>query len=209
MNRDSIRAVLFRYYEEPVSAFFEKLGFSPNGVTLLGLVVTCVSALFIGTGALLIGGLVMFSGAALDLIDGGLARRKGVVTKFGALLDSVSDRIQEAIVLLGLLIYYLNAPSESVLGVFSYDKLGAVLSYTAFIGSILVSYLRARSEGLGIECKIGIMTRPERVIALGLGLLVAHWIPLAVIIVLFALTVLGLITTAQRLYHSSSTLEGR
>ncbi|MEC8912606.1 MAG: hypothetical protein VX478_04200, partial [Chloroflexota bacterium] len=94
-------------------------------------------------------------------------------------------------------------------GVFSYDKLGAVLSYTAFIGSILVSYLRARSEGLGIECKIGIMTRPERVIALGLGLLVAHWVPLVAIIVLFVLTVLGLITTAQRLYHSSSTLEGR
>ena len=121
MNRDSMRAILSRYYEEPVSAFFEKLGFSPNGVTLLGLAVTCVSALFIGAGALLIGGLVMLSGAALDLIDGGLARRKGIATKFGALLDSVSDRIQEAIVLLGLLIYYLNAPSDSVLGVFSYD----------------------------------------------------------------------------------------
>ena len=207
MNRDSMRAILSRYYEQPVSVFFEKLGFSPNGVTLLGLAVTCVSALFIGAGALLIGGLVMLSGAALDLIDGGLARRKGIATKFGALLDSVSDRIQEAIVLLGLLIYYLNAPSDSVLGVFSYDKLGVILSYTAFIGSILVSYLRARSEGLGIECKIGIMTRPERVLALGSGLVVAHWAPLAVMIVLFVLTVLGLLTTAQRLYHSRSTLE--
>ena len=207
MNRDSMRAILSRYYEEPVSAFFEKLGFSPNGVTLLGLAVTCVSALFIGAGALLIGGLVMLSGAALDLIDGGLARRKGIATKFGALLDSVSDRIQEALVLLGLLIYYLNSPSDSVLGVFSYDKLGVILSYTAFIGSILVSYLRARSEGLGIECKIGIMTRPERVLALGVGLVVAHWAPSAVMIVLFVLTVLGLLTTAQRLYHSWSTLE--
>ena len=207
MNRDSMRAILSRYYEEPVSAFFEKLGFSPNGVTLLGLAVTCVSALFIGAGALLIGGLVMLSGAALDLIDGGLARRRGIATKFGALLDSVSDRIQEAIVLLGLLIYYLNAPSDSVLGVFSYDKLGVILSYTAFIGSILVSYLRARSERLGIECKIGIMTRPERVLALGFGLVVAHWAPSAVMIVLFVLTVLGLLTTAQRLYHSWSTLE--
>ena len=207
MNRDSMRALLSRYYEEPVSAVFEKLGFSPNGVTLLGLAVTCVSAIFIGGGALLIGGLVMLSGAALDLIDGGLARRKGIATKFGALLDSVSDRIQEAIVLLGLLIYYLNAPSDSVFGVFSYEKLGVILSYTAFIGSIMVSYLRARSEGLGIDCKIGIMTRPERVVALGFGLVVSHWVPTTVMIVLFFLTVLGLVTTAQRLYHSSSTLE--
>ena len=202
-----MRAVLFRYYEEPVSAFFEKLGFSPNGVTLLGLAVTGVSALLIGTGALLIGGLVMLSGAALDLIDGGLARRKGIATKFGALLDSVSDRIQEAIVLLGLLIYYLNAPPDSVFGVFSYEKLGVILSYTAFIGSIMVSYLRARSEGLGIDCKIGIMTRPERVVTLGVALIAAHWVPTTVMIVLFVLTVMGLITTAQRLYHSSSTLE--
>ncbi len=207
MTRDSMRALLSRYYEEPVSAVFEKLGFSPNGVTLLGLAVTCVSAIFIGGGALLIGGLVMLSGAALDLIDGGLARRKGIATKFGALLDSVSDRIQEAIVLLGLLIYYLNAPSDSVFGVFSYEKLGVILSYTAFIGSIMVSYLRARSEGLGIDCKIGIMTRPERVVALGFGLVVSHWVPTTVMIVLFFLTVLGLVTTAQRLYHSSSTLE--
>ena len=202
-----MRAVLFRYYEEPVSAFFEKLGFSPNGVTLLGLAVTGVSALLIGTGALLIGGLVMLSGAALDLIDGGLARRKGIATKFGALLDSVSDRIQEAIVLLGLLIYYLNAPPDSVFGVFSYEKLGVILSYTAFIGSIMVSYLRARSEGLGIDCKIGIMTRPERVVTLGFALIAAHWVPTTVMIMLFVLTVMGLITTAQRLYHSRLTLE--
>ena len=96
-----MRMLLERYYEAPVSAGFDKLGFSPNGVTILGLIVTLISAIFISLGMFLVGGIVMLIGSALDLIDGGLARRLGKVSNFGALLDSVIDRFQEALVFLG------------------------------------------------------------------------------------------------------------
>ena len=108
MNRESLRTILSKYYEDPVSRFFDALGFSPNGVTMLGLLIVLVSSIFISLGSLLVGGVLMFVGAALDLIDGGLARRKGMVSNFGALLDSVIDRIQEALVLLGILVHYIN-----------------------------------------------------------------------------------------------------
>ena len=101
-----MRMLLERYYEAPVSAGFDKLGFSPNGVTILGLIVTLISAIFISLGMFLVGGIVMLIGSALDLIDGGLARRLGKVSNFGALLDSVIDRFQEALVFFGVLIYF-------------------------------------------------------------------------------------------------------
>jgi len=207
MDRDSIRIFLSRYYEEPVSMFFGRLGFSPNGVTIFGLLVTAVAALLIGFGYLLVGGLVMLGGGALDLIDGGLARRKGLVSRFGALLDSVIDRLQESLVLVGLLCYYIWVSSDELVGVLDQGGIGILLSYTAFVGSVMVSYLRARSESLGIECKIGIMTRPERVVLLGIGLILGQWISEILLIVLLGMTVLGLFTTVQRLIHSSNLLE--
>ena len=103
MDRDSLRIFLSHYYEEPVSMLFSRLGFSPNGVTLIGLLITAISALLISFGYLFVGGVVMLGGSALDLIDGGLARRKGLVSRFGALLDSVVDRLQESLVLVGIL----------------------------------------------------------------------------------------------------------
>ena len=196
-----MRMLLERYYEAPVSAGFDKLGFSPNGVTILGLIVTLISAIFISLGMLLVGGIVMLIGSALDLIDGGLARRLGKVSNFGALLDSVIDRF------FGVLIYFLTGPCDSLMIGFDTCSIGPVLAYSAFIGSVMVSYLRARSEGLGIDCKVGIMTRPERVIAVGIGLILSQWISIAILFVLVIITVLGLYTTIQRLVHSSLMLK--
>jgi CDP-diacylglycerol--glycerol-3-phosphate 3-phosphatidyltransferase len=149
----------------------------------------------------------------LDLIDGGLARKKGLDSKFGAMFDSVADRLQEALVLLGLLIYYSlgDCIDNSVLPFKQLDgfdscALAQIMTYTAFVGSIMVSYLRSRAEGLGIECKVGIMTRPERVAVISIGLVIAHWVPFVMIMVLILLTVLGLFTTVQRLIHSSRQL---
>ena len=206
-NRDSLRDLLKQYYESPVSAGFDKLGFSPNGVTILGLILTFIAAIFISLGMLLVGGIVMLLGSALDLIDGGLARRLGKVSNFGALLDSVIDRLQEALVFFGVLIYFLTGPCDSLLSGFDTCSIGPLLAYSAFIGSVMVSYLRARSEGLGIDCKVGIMTRPERVIAVGLGLIISEWISIVILLVLVIITVLGLFTTIQRLVHSSSMLK--
>ena len=207
MDRDSLRIFLSHYYEEPVSMLFSRLGFSPNGVTLIGLLITAISALLISFGYLFVGGLVMLGGSALDLIDGGLARRKGLVSRFGALLDSVVDRLQESLVLVGILCYYVWASSDELFGVIDQGAIGILLSYTAFVGSVMVSYLRARSESLGIECKVGILTRPERVLLLGGGLLLGQWISEILLVVLLALTIFGLFTTVQRLMHSSKQLE--
>ena len=96
-------------------------------------------------------------------------------------------------------------PFKSLEG-FSSCAFAQIMTYTAFVGSIMVSYLRSRAEGLGIECKVGIMTRPERVAIISIGLVIANWVPFVMILVLILLTVLGLFTTVQRLIHSSREL---
>ena len=153
MNRTAARKVVSSYLETPVVAILRRIGLSPNSVTLLGLVVAGASAYLLSIGNLWAGGVVLLASGMFDFFDGALARASGRASSFGALLDSVVDRLSEAAVLLGLLVYYLQQDSTE----------GAVLVYLALAGSIMVSYLRARAEGLGIECKVGIMTRPERV----------------------------------------------
>ena len=100
--------------------------------------------------------------------------------------------LSEITVLLGLLLFYLGRSSET----------GALLVYLALSGSIMVSYLRARSEGLGIECRIGFMTRPERVVALGVGVIVGHFFPIVLLVVLGAIAGLTMLTMVQRIYHT-------
>lgn len=198
MNRTTARKAISSYIEEPVAGLLARLGFSPNGVTLLGLAGAGASAYFTSTGYLWIGGVVMLLAGILDLFDGALARTTGRVSRFGALLDSVVDRVSEVVVLLGLLIFYLvQQPSV----------IGTILVYVAVGGSIMVSYLRARSEGLGIDCKVGIMTRPERVAIIGVGLIVSHWFPIVMLIVLGLIAALTIITTMQRLFHTWRTLQ--
>ena len=192
MNRVSARQALSTYIEQPVAGALARLGVSPNAVTLAGLLGAAISAWLISAGMLWAGGLAMLFAGALDLFDGALARSTGRDSAFGALLDSVVDRVSEIVVLLGVLLYYLRGDSLE----------GAVLVYLAMGGSIMVSYLRARSEGLGIDCKVGIMTRPERVAALGIGLVIGHWLPVVVLVVLGAIAALTILTTAQRLFHT-------
>ena len=196
MNRAAARRVLSSYVEIPVAAFLARLGFSPNAVTLAGLLVAGGAAYLLSTGQLWAGGIVLLASGVFDLFDGALARATGRESKFGALLDSVTDRVSEVVVLLGLLVFYLNRSSTE----------GVVLVYVALAGSIMVSYLRARSEGLGIECRVGIMTRPERVAALGVGVIVGYWWVTAVLIVLGTIAALTIFTSVQRLFHASRNL---
>ena len=206
MNRDRLRYLVYRYYEDPLSSFFCWLGFSANGVTYLGLVIIAFAAYFISQGYLLIGGIVVFFGSALDLIDGAIARKKGTTSKFGALLDSVSDRFQEAFIFFGLIIYYsANDCDIQALG-FGVCNIAVWSTNTAFVSSVMISYLRARSEGLGIECKIGIMTRPERVAIIGTGLIFTSLIDSLMIFILIGITVVGFVTTLQRILHSAKMI---
>ena len=198
MNRVSAREMISSYVERPVAGALAKIGVSPNMVTMAGLVGAGISAWLISEGMLWAGGMVMLFAGILDLFDGALARSTGQDSPFDALLDSVVDRVSEIVVLLGLLIYYARADSLE----------GTVLVYLAVGGSVMVSYLRARSEGLGIDCKVGIMTRPERVAALGFGLIVGHWVPVVMLVVLGAIAGLTILTTAQRLFHTGRSLSG-
>ncbi len=196
MNRAAAREMISSYVERPVASALAKMGVSPNMVTMAGLVGAGISAWLISEGMLWAGGIVMLIAGVLDLFDGALARSTGQDSAFGALLDSVVDRVSEIVVLLGLLIFYARADSIQ----------GTVLVYLAVGGSVMVSYLRARSEGLGIDCKVGIMTRPERVAALGFGLIVGHWVPVVMLIVLGVIAGLTILTTAQRLFHTGRSL---
>ncbi|OGO04156.1 MAG: hypothetical protein A2Y91_02470 [Chloroflexi bacterium RBG_13_54_8] len=168
-----------------------RTGVTPNTLTLIGLAVSGAAAAVIAKEYWVWGGVLVLLSGAFDLLDGPLARAKGQTTKFGALLDSVCDRLGEAAVLLGLLIVYINKDV-------TWEPL---LIYTAFVGSVLVSYLKARAEGLGIECEVGLFTRAERVIALALGLILTQWIDKAMLVILCILTGLTFVTVLQRLIH--------
>ena len=166
-----------------------RLGVTPNALTLAGLALNLVTAAVIAMGHLAWGGaLVLFSGA-FDMLDGALARVTQQNSVFGAFFDSTVDRIAEAALFLGLLLYYHQRGGSLV-------ELG--LTYVAVTGSLLVSYARARAEGLGLECKVGLFQRPERVVALGLGLLAG---PLVLQGALALLAVVTSITVVQRIAH--------
>ena len=199
MNRADARKVLSSYLEQPVASVLAKMGLTPNIVTLLGLAGAGAGAYLISIGILWAGGIVLLASGIFDLFDGALARLTGRTSKFGALLDSVVDRVSEAVILLGLLVFYIRLSSTE----------GLVLVYLALAGSIMVSYLRARAEGLGIECSVGVMTRPERVVTLGVGLIIGHWWPTVVLVVLGVIAGLTFLTTVQRLIHAWRSLKAQ
>lgn len=135
------------------------IGITANMVTLFGFVVNLIAAFYFATGRLVTGGILILFGGSFDMIDGAVARAQRDPRASGALLDSVIDRYSEGFLLLGALIYFYSL--ESLLGI--------VLAFSAWFGSILVSYVRARAEGLQVTCKVGLMQRPERIILLGAG----------------------------------------
>ncbi len=197
IGRDEARRALSNYVETPVALLMGRMGLTPNLVTIIGLLIAGVAAYLIGVGLWWVGGLVALFAGIFDMFDGALARNTGRASDFGALLDSTIDRVSEAVVLLGVLAYYLASDNDW----------GAMLVYAALVGSIMVSYMRARSEGLGIECKVGVMQRPERVALTGLGLIVAHWIPVVMLIVLGVIAALTTVTAIHRLVHTWRMLE--
>ena len=135
------------------------IGITANMVTLFGFLVNLIATFYFATGRLVTGGILILFGGSFDMIDGAVARAQRNSRASGALLDSVIDRYSEGFLLLGALIYFYGL--ESLLGI--------VLAFSAWFGSILVSYVRARAEGLQVTCKVGLMQRPERIILLGAG----------------------------------------
>ncbi len=176
-GREQIREAILQYVELPGARFLRALKLTPNAVTLIGFGFTVVAAYLVGSGWLLAGGIVFLLGSGLDLMDGALARLTGKVSPFGALLDSVFDRLGEAALFVGLAFYALRAGFDD-----SYLLVFIIVLFLALIFSQGVSYLRARGEGLGVFSKAGLMTRTERVILLGIGLLIGQifWVLLLI-----------------------------
>jgi len=171
-------------------------GLGPNTITIIGFLLNFPVAYVLGQGWFVWGGLLILFAGAFDMLDGAVARVTGKTSKFGAFLDSTLDRYSEIVVLLGLLLYYRSP--EGTVG----ERLGgSILVYVAICGSLMVSYVKARSEGLNITMKgVGLLPRPERVVMLAVAcLLTPLFNEIAVIVVLWILAVGTNLTALQRI----------
>lgn len=170
-----------------VAEWLRWTGLTPNMLTLIGLLLNCGVAAVLATGSLRVGGLLVLAAGLFDLLDGAMARVTDKITPFGSFLDSTLDRYSEVILFGGLLLYMLGTPD---------GRLGAILIYATISGSILVSYARAKAEALGYRLQVGLLARPERIIILAVGLMLAR--PLWS---LWVLAIFTNVTAVQRIYH--------
>lgn len=180
-----LSARLGHFLDAPLGFIAKHIPFSPNTLTVTGFVITAIAALVIPYNIRL-GGIFIMIGGIFDMLDGMVARTSGKTTKFGAFLDSVLDRYSDAFLFLSIA-WYLAAHG---------DHTGSFLSIGTLVGAFIISYARARSEGLGESCHTGILERPERIILLIFATLTGWLVP-----VLWIMLVLTHITVIQRVYY--------
>ena len=177
---------------EPLVPFLTRRHVTPTTLTWIGFAISLGAVALIVTGHLFPAGFVVLVSGFFDMLDGALARHINQATRFGAVLDSTLDRVSEAVLLLSILIFYLISGSQPFIGI--------LVTGLALIGSPLVSYVRAKAETIGLECKVGLFTRAERVIVLAAGLL-ASYFSYALVIALAIIALFSFITAGQRLYY--------
>jgi CDP-diacylglycerol--glycerol-3-phosphate 3-phosphatidyltransferase len=170
----------------PIASAIGRLGVHPNTVTILGLILQIGVAVVFGLGYLRLGGWLLLIVAPIDALDGALARVLGKQSRFGAFLDSTLDRMADSVLILGLTAHYLQQGAG----------LPVTLLLISLVAAILVSYVRARAEALGFSCKVGLLTRMERILLI--GALSGLGLPLVMI---WALAVLSMFTVFQRIVH--------
>jgi CDP-diacylglycerol--glycerol-3-phosphate 3-phosphatidyltransferase len=183
-------------FTDPLVSPLAAIGVTPNMISVFGFGGNVAAGALAAGGHFLAAGIVMLIFSALDLLDGALARKTGTVTKFGAVFDSVLDRLSEAAVLGGLLFHYTETGGHTT---------EIALIYAAIVGSIMVSYVRARAEGIGLELREGLFTRAERVLLLAGALIIGHGV---VLWALWALALLSHATALQRVYTVWQRLRG-
>ena len=188
---DKVRESTANHITQPAAQFLSKTPITPNALTWFGFLLNVGAAILIANGYLFASGFVVLIAGLFDMLDGALARLTKQTTRFGAVLDSTLDRLGEAALLLGLLALFIRSQSTAEV----------LLVALALPGSFMVSYLRARTEALGLECKVGIFTRPERVTVLSLGLLLSQ-IDYALIAALAIIVALSFFTAGQRLFYA-------
>jgi CDP-diacylglycerol--glycerol-3-phosphate 3-phosphatidyltransferase len=187
---EGVRKYLAFYITQPVVRLLAGTGITPNMITWLGFLIAIGAGVLVAIGHPFIAGFVVLVGGFFDIIDGALARSTDRTTRFGAILDSTLDRAGEAVVLLGILVFYTREQSTT----------GVVIVGLVWLMSLLVSYIRARAEGAGLECGVGLFTRAERVILLSLGLLLSQ-VGNALLIILAVIAALSFVTVVQRLSY--------
>jgi CDP-diacylglycerol---glycerol-3-phosphate 3-phosphatidyltransferase len=181
---------------QPLALFLARAGIQANWLTYTGFVLNIGVAGLVIEGWLSLAGVGFLLVNALDFLDGAVARAAGTAGRYGAFLDSVLDRYSEAVVFVGLLIWFARL-----------DDIPALAATAlALIGSFMVSYCRARAEGLGLDCEVGLLQRPERIVILSIGMIVPDYLLVPVLILLAALTNL---TAAQRMRHVGKLFETR
>jgi CDP-diacylglycerol--glycerol-3-phosphate 3-phosphatidyltransferase len=172
-------------------------GVRPNTITTIGTGLVLVSAIVYATGHIRIGGLLLLLSGVADTLDGQVARGGAMVTRFGAFYDSTLDRVGDGATFIGIGAFLLTAPDVA------YRTAAVILCMVAILASVLVSYARARAEGLGLDCKVGIAQRAERILGLGLASLIfgagSHALLLEVIVALLAIA--SIITVVQRFVY--------
>ncbi len=176
---------LFKGILDPIGGFLNRLGVTPNMMTMLGLFGNMVGAWFLAQGNMVLGGVFVVVCTPFDALDGTMARLRGEASEFGAFVDSVTDRYSELFILGGLLYHFLQIN----------DHLSAMAVYIAAAGSVLVSYVKARADSLNFDANTGILTRLERYLVLA-PLLVLNLPSIAVWIV----AVLANVTALQRFW---------
>ncbi len=172
-------------FDKPLRPIASKIPFTPNTLTVIGFIITLFASYML-TFDLLIGGILILAGGVFDILDGVVARIHNKSSKFGAFLDSVLDRYSDAFILLAIAWNLWRNDNAT----------GALLCFGILVGAFLISYTRARAEGLGEECKHGLMERPERIILIAFGAITGFIMP-----VLWIMLLLTHFTVFQRIYH--------
>src|SRR6476619_3121600 len=173
---------------------------TPNAISIAGLVGNLVAAVLVTQKLFFLAGVAFSVGSVMDTLDGRYSRMSGKGTLFGAFLDSTLDRIEEGVVLTAVAWYFAD----------SGDAIAAAACVVAVLGSLMVSYTRARAEALGVECKVGLATRPVRVVLLSIGLVFAKGAGIGDFELLapavYVIAALTIVTTIQRVWHVKKQL---
>jgi len=188
---NEFRRTIASYLTPAIIRFLSRTRISPNSITVFGFLVTLGAAALILTGNQFAAGFVVLAAGFFDMLDGSLARTTNRVTRFGGILDSTLDRLSEAALMVSILVVF--GTNGSIPGIW--------ITSIALVSSLMVSYIRSRAESAGIDCEVGIFTRPERIIILTLGLLLSGFNN-ALLISLGIISLFSVITVIQRLIHA-------
>ncbi|MEW5745673.1 MAG: CDP-alcohol phosphatidyltransferase family protein [Nitrospirota bacterium] len=190
-----IGAKLGHFLDRPLAPLAKRISVSPNALSILGFLITAVAALLIPFDIRL-GGLLILLGGFFDMLDGIVARTNGKKTVYGAFLDSTLDRYSDALLFLAVAWYFFDRGHPT----------GMLLTGGALAGALLISYVRARAEALGIDCQVGLMERPERIVLLAAGCILGGLLYLMILLFLLShITVIQRIAYVYRRSRQSSS----